>query len=168
MFFQDRAHLPEDILPHVRSGNVQHVLLPRDGRRSARHVDAPVRMRPEQFRFRRDHLRLVPDAEFQSHFVDGIYESRKIQLLGIDKPVAQRGGIVVSLAKPAVVHDQHLNAQFLGAGGKGDQLVGVKVKIRRFPAVDQQGTFFGFISAADQMRAISAVEGAAHAAQALV
>ncbi len=76
--------------------------------------------------------------------------------------------VVTALAEPAVVHDQHLNAQLSGFLGELHQLGGVKVKIGGLPAVDEQGTLFVGPLPVNQVLVVQPVEGAAHAAQALL
>ena len=90
------------------------------------------------------------------------------ELVFVDIPVAERAVVVVALSEPAVVHDEHFDAELLGGFGEVDQLVAVKIEVRRFPAVDEQGTLGGLVFAADEVMAVEAVENAAHFAQTLV
>ena len=162
------VHLLEDVVPHVLAGHVQHVLLPGDGGHPALGADGPVGMGAVQIAVGADHLRLVPDAELDSQVVHPLNQVGEpaFQLLLVDPPVAQGPLVVVAVAKPAVVHHQHVDAQLFGALGELHQLVVVKVEVGGLPAVDEQGALlFGPLAAA-QVVQVEVVEGAAHAAQA--
>ena len=130
----------------------------------------PIRVCAEQIGVRGDHLRLEPNAELQPLRLHAVDQRRKSagELLLIDHPVAQRGGIVIAMAEPAVVHHQQLDPQRLSLMSEGYQLVAVKIKVRRLPAIDEQGALFRLIAAADQMPAIEPMENAAHFAKSAV
>ena len=87
----------------------------------------------------RYHFRLEPDTELQADLIYTVYQtfqaSRKF--LFINHPVSQAAVIIISLAKPAVVHDQHLNAYFFSLSGNFQKLVCVKSKISSLPVIDQ-------------------------------
>ena len=57
------------------------------------------------------------------------------QLLPVHFPVAEGGGVVVSFAKPAVVHDEQLDAQVLPGLRQLQELTLINVKIAGLPAV---------------------------------
>ena len=71
----------------------------------------------------------------------GQFLHRAAQFLFVDHPIAQTCVVVVPFAKPAVVQHQHFHAHFFGGAGKAQDFFGVKIKIRRFPAVDQHRPF---------------------------
>ena len=66
-----------------------------------------------QLRIRGDHLRLKPDTKLHSQSIDLIHQrlqaTRQFLLIGF--PVAQTGAVIIAVSEPAVIHDQHLNAE---------------------------------------------------------
>ena len=88
-----------------------------------------------------DHLRLDPNAEFHAKAVDSANQvsQSSLQLICIDKPVAQPRVIAVAAAKPAVIQYQHLNPQFRGLSGNRKDLFFIKIKIGGLPVVDEDG-----------------------------
>ena len=89
-----------------------------------------------------DHLRFKPEAEFHPHAVDlfGQVGKGSAKLLRVDKPVAQAAVVVVTFSKPAVVQNQHLDAEFSCLGGDGKEFFPVEVKIGGLPVVDENRT----------------------------
>ena len=126
-------------------------------------------MRFIQMRIRRDHLRLKPDTKLQTDRVDLIYQSFQPpgKLLCIDHPIPQRTVITVALSEPAVVHHQHLNSTLLGFFCDCKQLFRVKVKIRRFPVIDENRPLFMIILAPDQVISVEVMIASCHLTQAL-
>ena len=108
-------------------------------------------MRSVQIRIRGDHLRLKPDAKLHAKFVDLVHQifQTALKLLLIDCPVAKRAVITVASAKPAVIHDKHLYAKFRCLLRNGQQFVGVELKIRRLPVIDENRTLFILIFTTD-------------------
>ena len=133
-------------------------------------MDAPVGVGAEQLRVGGDHLRLVPYSEFQPESVYSVYKLAQaaLELALVYEPVAQGAAVVVALAEPAVVHDEHIHAELLCTFGEGDELFRIKIKICRLPAVYQQGTLCGFPFAADEIVVIEPVICAAHLAYARI
>ena len=86
-----------------------------------------------------DHLGFHPQTELQPEVMNIPCQLLKgaAELLLVYGPVAEAGGIVVPLAEPSVVQHQHIHAQFLRFPGKVQQAFRVKIKIGRFPAVEQ-------------------------------
>lgn len=93
-------------------------------------MDAPVGMGAEEVGVGGDHLRLVPYAKLKPESVYSAYKLAEsaFELIFVHEPVAQRVLVVVALAEPAVVHDEHIHAEFLCALRERDELVRVKSK----------------------------------------
>jgi len=127
-------------------------------------MDMPVRMGTEKLRIRRNHLRFKPHTEFQTPGMNLINQDTQStgQLLFVDEPIAQRTIIIIAFAEPAIIHDQHFDAQFFGSVRKGNKFFGIEVEKGAFPVVDQQRTFFGFPPSPDQMAVIEPMEDATH------
>ena len=75
-------------------------------------------MRTVKLAVGRNHFRLVPDAEFQSHSVNAVNKPSEVELFLVNKPVAETVGVIISLAEPAVIHNEHFNTEFLCTLGK--------------------------------------------------
>ena len=103
---------------------------------------SPVGVRAEEVGVLRYHFGFEPDSEFHAEIIDLTHEFCKaaLDLLLVDIPVAETGVVVVALSEPAVVHDDHFYAHFLGGFRYFDQFLVVEVKKCRFPGVDQDGT----------------------------
>ena len=136
---------------------------------AVRNMDAPVGMGAEQLRVGGDHLRLVPYSEFQPESVYSVYKLAQaaFELVLVYEPVAQRVVVVVALAEPAVVHDEHIHAEFLCALRERDELVRIKIEERRLPAVYQQGTLLRSVFSGDEIEVIELMIYSAHLADAL-
>ena len=149
--FQDFTHLIENIFSHIFSGKIQNKLISSSGNGMSRNFQRPVRMFPVKITVLRYHLRLKPDAEFQADLIYSFYQTFQSarQLLFIYHPVSQAAVVIVSLSKPAVIHDQHLNAYFFGLSCDLQQLLCIKSKICGFPVIDQDWSsgIFEFSSA---------------------
>lgn len=168
VFGDDVVHLPENVVPHVLTGHVQHALVAGNGLIPAPGADGPVRMGAVQVAVGIDHLRFVPDAEFDAQGVDPLDQALQpaLELLLVDSPVSQGAVVVAAVSKPAVVHHQHFDAQLLGLPGECRQLVVVKIEVGGLPAVDEQGPLLFGPFAAHQVVEVEFMEGAAHAAHA--
>ena len=84
-----------------------------------------------------DHLRLDPQAEL--HAAAGHVVDQRAQALrpdgGVDRPVAEAGGVVAAAEEPAVVEDEALDPDRGGDVGElGDPVEGV-VEVDRLPRV---------------------------------
>ena len=125
---------------------------------------AHIGMRPKQIGIGRNHLRFEPNAEFQPYFMHFINKRRQAvgEFFLIYKPIAQRGFIVVSMPKPTVIHNEHINPQILCRHRKIEQFFAVDIKIRRFPTVDKNRAFFVLVFPFDKVLVIKFVEGSAH------
>ena len=75
--------------------------------------------------------------------------------------------VIVALAEPAVVHDEHIHAEFLCALRERDELVRIKIEERRLPAVYQQGTLLCSVFSGDEIEVIELMIYPAHLADAL-
>ena len=150
---KDLAHFFDDKPHRFGIGQIENALVASLGMQPLRRGHRPVGMLRVELALDADHLRLDPDAELQTRGVDAFPQSFESvrQLLGIGVPVAEGVAVVVSLAEPAVVHDQHFNAQFLGGGGKPQQRMLGDIEITRLPTVEQHGTGLVFPLAADNM-----------------
>ena len=61
----------------------------------------------------RDHLGFKPDAELHSklvYFVNEVLQAA-VYLLFVYEPVAERAVVGISVTEPAIVHNEHLNAE---------------------------------------------------------
>ena len=69
-------------------------------------------MHSVKIRVGRDHLRFKPDTKLKADLVYFIYQifQSACDLVCVDFPVAKGTVVTVSHAKPAVIHNQHLNA----------------------------------------------------------
>ena len=96
-------------------------------------------MLPVQIRILVDHLRLDPDTKLEPFCVDLLYKALKsaLDLILVDIPVTESGIIVVAVAKPAVIENEHLNAEFGSLISDLQEFLISKVEIRSFPVVDQ-------------------------------
>ena len=88
-----------------------------------------------------DHLGLEPQAEFEAEGVDVIGELRHgaTELGGVDGPVAEAGGVVVTMSEPSIVQHEHFDAVFGGGLAEGEELLAVEVEEHCLPAVDEDG-----------------------------
>ncbi len=167
---QNPGHRLIHIVHHLRPGQIQHILGTALHRLPPRNLNGPVRPGTVQLRIRRHHLRLKPDAEFHPQSPHLLRQIRKAsrQLLLIDLPVPQGALVNIPVSKPAVVHDQHLNAPLLRLPGNRQQLLRIKIKIGGFPVVDENRPFPVKIRAADQMSPVQVMENTAHFPQPLI
>ena len=126
-------------------------------------------MLPVKLGVRGNHLRLKPDAEFQTDFIHLIDEHLQSagKFLLVDSPVAETGVVIVAVAEPAVVHDKHLNSRLLRFLRNGNQLFVIKVKVSRLPVVNQNRALPVLIWASDQVLSVEIVQRPAHAAETL-
>ena len=136
---QDPVDTRDQVILHFFPAHVEDQLIAASDRVPSGDLHRPVRMRAEEIRVLRYHLRLKPDAEFHAQVIDLLNQliETAFDLLLIDIPVAQAGVIVVTLSKPTVVHDDHLDTHLPGRLRDLDQLDIVKVEEGRFPGVDQ-------------------------------
>ena len=72
-----------------------------------------------------------------------------LKLLGVDKPVAQAGGVAVPLAEPAVVQDHQSDAEAGGLLGDGIDLILIEIEIGCLPVVDENFAGLGGGAAAE-------------------
>ena len=167
---EDLCYALVDMIHHLRPGQIQHILGTALCGRAAGNLDGPVGMGAVQVRIRRNHFRLKPDTEGKALRLDPFHQRGQAagEFLFVNCPVSQGAVVQIPVPEPAVVHDQHFDARLLRVPGDLHQLVRVKIKIRGFPVVDQHGTFFMEIWAADQMSPVQVVQGPAHFSQSLI
>ena len=136
---QHIADLLKNTVHHFFSGKVQDQLASADQRFAAGDDHGPVGVLPVQMTVFADHFRFDPDAELHAEIVDPADQRAQAlaQLLFIHGPIAQAGGIGIPLAEPAVVHNDHLDAQVMGFFGQIVNGAAGEIKIGGFPAVDQ-------------------------------
>ena len=101
-------------------------------------------MRAEEIRVLRHHFRFEPDSELHSQVIDLRDEFRKAALdfLFIYHPVPEAGIVVVPLAEPAVVHDDHLDAHIPRGFRDLNELFIIKIEESGFPSIDEDRTLY--------------------------
>ena len=157
---KQRTDLLKNRIYDFFSGEIQYQLISSSHRFSSRNRKCPVRMRTVEIAVFIDHLRLNPDTEFHTEIIDFFnqFSQRHSQLLLIDIPVAETAVVIVSFAKPAVIHDQHLNSKICRFFGKIVNRLSGKIKIRCFPAVYQNRSYLISVFSTAKMCAIAFVE----------
>ena len=135
--------------------------------RSVRRAQHPVGMRAIEVAVLRDHLRLEPETEFQSAPVRRRRDAldAALELFPVDRPVAERGIVVVPMAEPAVVEHEELEPEIRRARSERVHLLVVEVEIRRLPVVDEDGAHRVAVFAAQEMLAIRRMERLRHSVQ---
>ena len=113
---EDLGNRRLEMVDDLGSGEVEHQLLAALRPRPARRADRPVRVTLEQAAARTDHLGLDPQAELEAQRLDLRRQRAKParELAPINDPVAERAVVAVSLAEPAVVEDEQLDAEVRG------------------------------------------------------
>ncbi|MNI25186.1 hypothetical protein D3C73_788250 [compost metagenome] len=136
---QNAANGINDIVAYLRARQIQNQLVAGLAASAVRHMQAPVGMGAVQLAVRRHHLRFEPEAELHAEPSDPFHQIRQAlrQLAGIHEPVAQRSGVVIAAAEPAVVKHEQLDAQRLAGTGDIFDFVGIEVEVGSFPVVDQ-------------------------------
>ena len=169
IFREHGVHLVENVVAHIFSGHIENILMPAYAGFAVRNMDAPVGMGAEEVGVGGDHLRLIPNAELKPEIVYSAYKLAQaaLELALVYEPVAQRVLVVVALAEPAVVHDEHIHAEFLCALRERDELVRIKIEERRLPAVYQQRTLLCPVFSGDEVEVIELMIYSAHLADAL-
>ena len=161
---RDRRH---DVVLHLRPREVKHELMAAEGHRSVRRAQHPVGMRTIEVAVLRDHLRLEPEAEFQPAPVRRGRDAldAALELFPVDRPVAERGIVVVPMAEPAVVEHEELEPEIRRARSERVHLLVVEVEIRRLPVVDEDRAHRVAVFAAQEMLAIRRMERLRHSVQ---
>ena len=141
-FSKDCLKSLHQVISDVRSRHIQNQLIAAVVRHASRNLQRPVRMLPVQIAVLRYHLRLKPESELHTHLMNFLRQRCQAapDLLLIHKPVAKSAVIVIALSEPAVIQYQHLNSKLLCLSGNFQDLVIIKIKICRFPVVDQNRT----------------------------
>ena len=88
------------------------------------------------------HLRFDPDAELESETMNPLREAGDAarKLFQIALPVTESTELIRSSPKPAVVHDEHLDAELLTCTCDLHKLLFIEVDHRRFPVVEEYRT----------------------------
>src|SRR5699024_8587152 len=82
-------------------------------------------------------------------------------------PVSQGAGVVVPVAKPAVVQDKQLYSQIPALTGQGEKIPLGKAEVKALPAVDQYRPGLVLPDAPDNVAADELVEIFAHGGKAV-
>lgn len=159
----------KEIITDVRARHIENVLMARDAHCSVGCLKRPFGMRAEEFAVSRYHFGLKPDTELQTKTVDSLNELTKsaLELFLVDEPIAERGARGIAVAKPTVVHNEHLDAEL----GRGlcyiIKLFFVKIKVGRLPVVNEDGAALFLPLAAAKVLAVELMVSAAHIVDAL-
>src|ERR1051326_962539 len=113
VFARELVEHAENMFRNVLASHVQHQLIAQLAAWTAWKIHDPVRVSAIQIAVGVDHLGLDPQSKIHAEVVHVIDQGREAvrKLLRVDEPIAQSGAIVVSLAEPAVVHDEKLDAE---------------------------------------------------------
>ena len=134
---ENAAHFLYDILLHEGIAQIENALISALTVWLSRNLQHPLGMRTVKITVHVDHLRLHPDAKVQAERVHllskPLYASGELFL--ILRPVAERASVIIPLAKPAVVHDEQLDADALCGLREPYELRLVEIKIISLPAV---------------------------------
>ena len=124
-------------------------------------------MFPVQIGIRRNHFRFKPDTELHAKLIYFIYQILQSarQLFFIYHPVTKCTVIIEAVAKPAIIHNQHLNSKLRSLLCNRNQLLGIKFKISSFPVINKNRALLVLIFSADQMIAVEIMEGSGHCAK---
>ena len=167
---ENGRHALEEIISHILTGHIQHILVAGDGFLAAFDVQTPVRVGLIQFADRGDHLRLEPETKFQAQSIDLFRQffHAAADFIFVNEPVAQRALIAVALTEPAVIQHEHFDTAVGSFFGDGEDFFVVKVEVGGFPVVDQYRTGFVTPFTATEVAAVQLVEGAGHFAQTFI
>ena len=170
IFRQNGSDLFVDIVHDLGPRHIQHQLPAAFDGCKVITVDGPVGMGSIQVAIGADHLRLHPDAEIHAVFVAGI--NNGFQSIGefplVHIPVTQGGIVPVTMAEPAIVQHQHIDAQVFGVLCELTQLFLRDIEINSFPTVDDNGVAHTAIGRLTQLTAANLMKILAHAVKALV
>ncbi len=150
---QDPGNPLKEIIPDLLPAHIQNKLVSPPVRLSSRYLQRPVRMLTVQIAVLGNHLRLEPETELHSHIMNlpGELPEASFQLFLVHIPVAQTAVVIISLAKPSVVKNQHLNSKLRRLPGNVQDFLPVKIKISGLPVVDQNRTFLILILSSAHM-----------------
>ena len=118
-----------------------------------------------------DHFGLDPDAEVHAALagLGGEVIEAVREFVGVDLPIAEAGIVVVAgmaIAEPAVVQEEGVHSQILGAVEEGDDGLFVKMEIGGLPVIEQDRS--GLVAVADAVAERPAMEIAADSTFAVV
>ena len=108
-----REHLVnalDNILSHLGTSEVKDKLISAQGTRPALDTDSPLGMCAVKVAVRDYTLGLKPESELHTHLIDLLYNIFYAagKLLEVFHPVAKTCKIVITLAKPTVIQNEHL------------------------------------------------------------
>ncbi|MPN27121.1 hypothetical protein SDC9_174548 [bioreactor metagenome] len=183
---EDAVHVPLDVV-HIRkmpgfaerleevgtdvlTGEVEQILVAPDTGSAPWDGDHPLGVFSVELAFDAHHLRLYPKAEHHAQAMDfqGKATKARGEFLGVHRPVAKAGGVVVAQAEPAVVQDEELHAELGTLLCEVEQLVLGEVEVGRFPVVDEHRPFPELPRSPDNVVVHKVVEVGARSVQALV
>ena len=132
-------HHPVDTVHNLFPGEIQHILEPAVGRRSAGHVKDPIRMSAVEVRIFVHHLRLKPETELHSQISDAACKSGNAvrQPIPVGHPVPKTRMLRTALPEPAVVQDKELYAAVSCLPGNVQYPFLIEIHICGFPVVDE-------------------------------
>ena len=160
----------KEVVLNILSGHIQNIL-PSCGRvGTSRQLKCPIRMRAVKVGVRGDHFRFKPDAHLHTEFMQFIRQMTQTQrqFIFIDIPVTQRGMVIISVSKPAVVHNQHFNAERSSSTCNFQQLLFVESEVGCFPVVDDDWAVTVTPGTTNQVTAVQFMIGTAHTADTLI
>ena len=159
-----------DIIHHLWTGEVQHILVTAMRLLTAWHMDNPIWMFLVDWGIFIYHFQLHPQAEFHAHVVNALGKTGNAiwQQFLIWCPISQAMIIIPASGEPAIIQNKQLYTGFLSLAGNPYQLVLIKVKVGGFPVVDQDRTNLVPQYSMSQTAAVQLVENMAHAIQACI
>ena len=123
-----------------------------------------------KFRIRRNHFRLHPYSKFQPqliHLINKMFQTA-LDLVFIYKPVSKTCGVIISMSKPAIIHDQHLYSMFCRTLCYRKELIGIKVKICSLPVVDEDRSLLVKISAPYHVASVKIMKISSHLSKSIM
>ena len=164
------GHCVDNIFNNLRVCKVKHKLISALRRLVNIGLYCPVGVRSVKIRVGRDHFRLYPETELETHFINffgkAVNSGRK--LLFVYVPVAERRFVVVALSEPAVIKDEHFAADFLCCFCNVKNFLLVEVEVCGLPVVDKNGTLLVFPVSSDNVLLNKSMHIAAHSVKTFV
>ena len=123
---------------------------------TSRNLQCPVRMLSIEITVLRDHLRLYPQTKFQSKSMDFLCKCRKstFNLLFIYFPVTKCTPVIISLSKPSIIQNKHIQSDIFCLFCNVVDFICVKIKISCLPVIYQDRSRLLCILAADQIASV--------------
>ena len=167
---QQLGHTLKNVINHFLAAVIEHILMAAVAHAAARRMDSPIRMRTVQVGILVYHFRLKPQAKLHAKRLNTVCQPGDAvrQAGAVGYPVSQTGAVIVSLTKPAIIKYEQFNALFMRSFRNIEQLLLIKIEVSTLPVVEQNRTRAITPVAMRQPLLIQAVEGLAHAVQAVV